>query len=112
MLASHSVGKLAIGGLFTTASEFDFSVRRCNQDNGKLLKLARRNKSRIQHICLLQARENERFTSLNKGKKRTEDDKPQSVCSGVWIAIKRKPKTYVEDCQDNIRAIVSHKQGY
>ena len=39
MFASHTIGKLAIGSLFSTAGEFGFSVRRFNEDSGKLLKL-------------------------------------------------------------------------
>ena len=83
MLISPIVGKLMVGGIFSTASEFDIAVRRSNQDIDKLVKLARRNEGRIHHICLLQARENERFCMLNKGKNRVDKVKPKSVCSAV-----------------------------
>ena len=83
MLVCPIVGKLTVGGLFSTASEFDIAVRRLNQEINKLVKLARRNKDRIHHICLLQARENERVFKLNKHKKRVGRVKPKSVCSAV-----------------------------
>ena len=53
MFQSSEIGKLTVGGLFSSAGEFDYAVRRYNQDNQKLLKLAKRNKSKIHHVCLL-----------------------------------------------------------
>ena len=76
------VGNLCVGGIFHTSDDFDFAVRRYNQDNNKLLKLAKRNKTRIHHICLLQARENDRVSKLKKGKKRKLREKPTALCEG------------------------------
>ena len=70
MRLCHTFERLAVGGVFSTAEEFDLAVSRFDQDKIELLKLARRNKTTIHHICSAQARERERISELNKGKKR------------------------------------------
>ena len=47
MLRYSNVGKLTVGGIFATVDEFDFAVRRLNQNEKKLVKLAKKNKSRL-----------------------------------------------------------------
>ena len=83
MFRCSDIGKLSVGGLFNSSEDFDYAVRRFNQDKGKLLKFAKRNKVKIHHVCLLQAREKERVLRENKGKKGTERIKPKLLCSGV-----------------------------
>ena len=55
MFKASNIGKLAVNGLFSTSNDFDLAVRRYNQDLNKLLKLKKRDKLRIHHVCLLQA---------------------------------------------------------
>ena len=82
MFTVAQILKLADGGLFASADQFDLAVRRLNQDLNKLVILARRNRTNIHHICLLQARENSRVSLLNKGKKRVDRLKPRQLCKG------------------------------
>ena len=42
MFRCSDIGKLTVVGLFTSSGEFDYAVRRFNQDNEKFLKLAKR----------------------------------------------------------------------
>ena len=71
MRLCHTFERLAVGGVFSTAEEFDLAIiRKFDQDKIKLLKLAKRNKTTIHHICSAQARERERISELNKGEKR------------------------------------------
>ena len=79
----EEIGSLVTGGIFQTSDDFDFAVRRHNQDETKLLKLAERTATKIHHICLLQARENERVAKLNKRKEKQNRVKPESLCTGV-----------------------------
>ena len=82
MFKAALVSKLVVGGLFSSSDEFDLAVRRLNQDLGKLVILARRNKTKIHHICLLQARENARIRMVNKNKKVLDREKPRVLCTG------------------------------
>ena len=66
--------------MFASAGEFDVAVRRFNQDLDKLVVLSRRNKVAINHICLLQSRENSRLTVENRGKPWSERVKPRLLC--------------------------------
>ena len=43
MLRYSNVSKLTVGGIFATVNEFDFAVRRLNQNEKKLVKLAKKN---------------------------------------------------------------------
>ena len=83
MLKVTDISNLAEGGLFSSSDEFDLAVRRLNQDLGKLVIFAKRNKTTIQQICLLQARENSRIRASNKGKKRDAYEKPNELCKGA-----------------------------
>ena len=87
MIRKTDVGLLGKGGIFSSSDEFDTAVRRHNQDVKKLLKLAKRNSTKIHHICLLQAREHERVSRLNKDKTRRDRVKPNTLCTGVWVAL-------------------------
>ena len=82
MTQASDISNLAVGGLFTTAADFDIAVRRFNQDCDKLVTLARRNTDRIHHICLIQSREQARVAKLNKGKEKGDRVKPKSLCKG------------------------------
>ena len=112
MLLGHFAARLVVGGVFSTAGEFDLAVRRYNQGINKLLKLRRRNKTTVHHICLAQARERERVSAVNKGRKRNDYEKPKPVCSGAWVAIKKKPKPEIGDCEENLRTILTQEEGY
>ena len=46
------IGSLVTGGIFQTLDVFDFAVRRHNQDETKLLKLARRTPSLMLSLAL------------------------------------------------------------
>ena len=77
MFTIPQISHLTKGGLFASSDEFDLAVRRFNQDLNKLIILARRNKAKIHHRCLLQARENSRVSALYKGKKGVNRVKPR-----------------------------------
>ena len=80
MFTAQQISSLGIRGLFSTAAEFDLAVRRFNQDLNKLVVLARRNATKIHHVCLLQSRENSRVRMINKNKKREDREKPRLLC--------------------------------
>ena len=82
MFIAANLLKLTAGGLFPTADEFDLAVRRYNQDQEKLVVLARRNTLRIQHVCLIQAREKSRTANINKGKNGITRERSLQLCSG------------------------------
>ena len=82
MFTPEHISKLVNGGLFPSASEFDLAVRRLNQDLDKLVILARRNKVKIHHICLLQAREKTRIRNANKNKASIDQERPRELCKG------------------------------
>ena len=82
MFTPEHISKVVKGGLFASASEFDLAVRRLNQDLDKLVILARRNKVKIHHICLLQAREKTRVRKTNKNKASIEQERPRELCKG------------------------------
>ena len=46
----EEIGSLVTGGIFQTSDDFDFAVRRHNQDETKLLKLAGRTATKIPHL--------------------------------------------------------------
>ena len=48
----EKIGSLVAGGIFQTSNDFDFAVRRHNQDETKLLKLARRTPSLLLSLAL------------------------------------------------------------
>ena len=87
MYTVANLSNLTVGGLFPTSDEFDFAVRRFNQDQEKLVVLARRNTIRIHHVCIMQAREKSRIARLNKGKKANNRERPRPLCSGEWVAV-------------------------
>ena len=80
MFGAQHISNLGVNGIFSTADEFDLAVRRFNQDLKKLVILARRNKTNIHHVCLLQARENSRVRLVNKNKKREDREKRRMPC--------------------------------
>ena len=82
MFTPEHISKLVNGGLFASASEFDLAVRRQNQGLDKLIILARRNKVKIHHICLLQAREKTRIRNANKNKSSIDQERPIELCKG------------------------------
>ena len=82
MFTPEHISKLVNGDLFLSAREFDLAVRRLNQDLDKLVILARRNKVKIHHICVLQAREKTRIRSANKNKASIEQERPRELCKG------------------------------
>ena len=86
MFKATQISKLISGGLFSTADEFDLTVRRKNQDLDKLVILARRNKTKIHHICLLQAREKSRIRIVNRNKTREHREKPRVLCKASYVA--------------------------
>ena len=87
MYSAANLLKLTAEGLFSTSDEFDFAVGRFNQDQEKLVVLARRNSIRIHNVCLGQAREKTRITKLNKGKKGSNREQPRVLCSSEWVAV-------------------------
>ena len=74
---------LVQGGLFSSSDEFDLAVRRFNQDIDKLVIFSKRNKTKIHHICLLQARENSRVRSLNKVCTNETKETLRNLCKGA-----------------------------
>ena len=79
--------QLAKEGLFPSSDDFDYAVRRLNQDLGKLVVLARRNKTRINHICLLQSREKSRVLNVNKGRNKKDHVSPKILCKASYMAV-------------------------
>ena len=80
MFSVAQLSNITVGGLFASADEFDVTVRRFNQDLDKLVILGRRNRVKINHICLMQGRENSRLTNINRGKPRANRVKPRNLC--------------------------------
>ena len=87
MFKATQISKISKGDLFSTADEFDLIVRRKNQDLDKLVILARRNKTKIHDICLLQAREKSRVRIVNRNKTDEAREKPRVLCKASYVAL-------------------------